>query len=213
LLKTFIILLIVFFISTVAHAADPLLDPPHWSLEIKGGRFAPALSNWAQYYDKRSMPVFEGSLAYKLIRQVDIGIAGGYTWAKGHAFAPLHRAAVGNVTYRVTPINLFILLRGLVSENQWLVPYAGGGFTRLYYREKTEGQGSINGSVDGYHARGGLQFLLNGLDASAANRMYLDYGIHRTYLFAEAEYTHAVVRSVSVNLGGTAYLVGFLFEF
>jgi hypothetical protein len=212
-LKQFIMLLIILFIPTVVPAADPLLDRPHWSLEIKGGTFAPALTNWAQYYDKRSMPAFEGSLAYKLIRQIDIGISGGYAWDKGHAYAPLHSASVGNVTYRIAPISLFILLRGLVSENQWLVPYVGGGFTRLYYQEKIEGQDSISGSVDGYHARGGLQFLLNGLDENAANRMFLDYGVHHTYLFAEAEYTHAVVRSVSINLGGTAYLMGFLFEF
>ena len=212
-MKKFILLLIVFFVPAVVHAVDPLLDQPHWSLEIKGGMFTPALSNWALYYDKRSMPAFEGSLAYKLIPQIDIGISGGYAWDKGHAFAPIHATSAGAVTYRIAPINLFILLRGLVSEDQWLVPYVGGGFTRLYYQEKTEGQDSVKGSVDGYHARGGLQFLLNGLDESAANRMYMDYGIHHTYLFAEAEYTHAVVRSVSINLGGTAYLMGFLFEF
>ncbi len=206
-------LLIVLFAPAVVHAADPLIDHPHWSLEIKGGTFAPALSNWAQYYDKRSMPAFEGSLAYKLIRQIDIGISGGYAQDKGHAYAPVHAASAGEVTYRIVPVNLFILLRGLVSENQWLVPYVGGGFTRLYYQEKIEGQDSVRGSVDGYHVRGGLQFLLNGLDENAANRMYMDYGVDHTYLVVETEYTHAVVRSDSINLGGTAYLMGLLFEF
>jgi hypothetical protein len=159
------------------------------------------------------MPLFEGSLAYKLIRQIDVGISVGYAKDKGHALAPGHSSAAGNVTYEIVPVNLFILLRGLVSEDQWVVPYVGGGFTRLYYKEKIEGQDSVSGSVDGYHARGGLQFLLNGLDESAANRMYQDYGVLHTYLFGEVEYTHAVVRSVSVNLGGTAYLIGFLVEF
>ncbi len=212
-MKKLLMLLLVFFVPAVVHAADPLFENPHWSLEVKGGTFTPVLTDWAQYYDKRSMPAFEGSLAYKLIRQIDIGISGGYAQQKGHAFAPGHAASAGAVTYRVAPVNLFILLRGLVSENQWVVPYAGGGFTRLYYQEKIEGQDTVNGTVDGYHVRGGLQFLMNVLDENAANRMYLDYGIHHTYLFAEAEYTHAVVRSVSVNLGGTAYLMGFLFEF
>jgi hypothetical protein len=208
LLKKFIILLIVFFVPAIVHAADPLLEPPHWSLEAKGGTFAPALADWATYYGSRSMPMIEGSLAYKLIRQVDVGISVGYAKDKGHAVA-----STGNVTYEIVPVNLFIMLRGVLDENQWLVPYAGGGFTRLYYKEKIESQGSVNGSVDGYHVRGGLQFLLNSLDARAANRMFQDYGIHHTYLFGEAEYTHAVVKSVSVNLGGTAYMFGFLFEF
>jgi hypothetical protein len=213
LLKKLIALLIVLFVPALVHAADPLLERPHWSLEIKGGTFTPVLSDWAQYYDKRSMPAFEGSLAYKPIRQIDIGISGGYATDKGHAYALGHSASAGSVTYRIVPINLFILLRGVFSEDQWLVPYVGGGFTRLYYQEKIESQDSVNGSVDGYHARGGLQFLLDGLDGNAANKMYTDYGIQHTYLFAETEYTHAVVRSVSTNLGGTAYLMGLLFEF
>jgi hypothetical protein len=212
-LKKFITLLILICIPAVVHAADPLLERPHWSLEIKGGTFTPALSDWAQYYEKKSIKMFEGSLAYKPIRQIDIGISGGYGQAKGKAFAPLHNAAAGNVTYKIAPLSFFVLLRGVVSENQWIVPYAGGGFTRLYYAEEVEGQDTIDGSVDGYHARGGLQFLLDVLDQGAANNMYMDYGIHHTYLFFEAEYTHAVVRSVSVNLGGTAYLGGLLFEF
>ena len=206
-------LLIVFFVPAIVHAADRLLEPPHWSLEIKGGTFAPALADWARYYDKRSMPEIEGSLAYKLIRQVDIGISVGYAKDKGHALAPGHSSAAGDVTYSIVPVNLFILLRGVVNEEQWVVPYAGGGFTRLFYQEKIESQDTVNGSVDGYHVRGGLQFLLNSLDERAANRMFQDYGIHHTYLFGEVEYTHAVVRSVSVNLGGTAYMFGFLFEF
>jgi hypothetical protein len=213
LLKKFIILLIVFFVPAIVHAADPLLEPPHWSLEFKGGTFAPALADWAQYYDKRSMPEIEGSLAYKLIRQVDIGISLGYAKDKGHALAPGHGVAAGNVTYEIVPVNLFILFRGVMDEDQWLVPYAGGGFTRLYYKETIEGQDTVNGSADGYHVRGGLQFLLNSLDERASNRMFQDYGVHHTYVFGEVEYTHAVVKSVSVNLGGTAYMFGFLFEF
>jgi hypothetical protein len=208
LLKKFIILLIVFFVPAIVHAADPLLEPPHWSLEFKGGTFAPALADWATYYGKRSMPEIAGSWAYKLIRQVDIGISIGYAKDEGHAVA-----SSGKVTYEILPVNLFILLRGVMDENQWLVPYAGGGFTRMNYRETIEGQDTVKGSADGYHVRGGLQFLLNGLDARSSTRMFQDYGILNTYLFAEAEYTHAVVKSVSVNLGGTAYLFGLLFEF
>lgn len=199
--------MIVFFVPAIVNASD-LLEPPHWSLEVKGGTFAPALADWATYYGSRSMPKIEGSLAYKLIRQVDVGISVGYAKDKGHAIA-----STGNVTYEIVPVNLFILLRGVMDEDQWLVPYAGGGFSRLYYKEQIEGQDSVNGSVDGYHVRGGLQFLLNSLDERAANRMFQDYGIYHTYLFGEAEYTHAVVKSVSVNLGGTAYMFGFLFEF
>ncbi len=212
-MKTIILLLLSVILPAAAYAADSSLDQPHWSLEVKAGNFTPSLSNWAQYYGKRDMPEYAASLAYKLIRQVDIGISGGFLTDKGHAFAPLHGTAAGSVTYDLYPVNVFVLLRGVVSENQWIVPYVGGGYTKMFYHERVEGQGSVKGSANGYHTRGGLQFLLDGLDRSAANSLYMDYGIFHTYLFIEAEKTTAKVKSVSVDIGGTSYLAGLLFEF
>ena len=212
-MKKFIMLLIVLFVPAVVHAADSILARPCWSVEIKGGMFAPALSDWAKYYGDRSMFAFAGSVAYKPIRQLDIGISVGFAEDKGHAYQQGHNAPAGEVTYRVAPVNVFVLVRGVLSEDQWVVPYVGGGYTSMYYQEKIESQGTVNGSVDGYHVRGGLQFLLDGLDGSAAHGMYQDYSVQHTYLFGEVEYTHAVERSLSIDLGGTAYYMGFLFEF
>lgn len=212
-MKKLIALLILVCMPAAVYAADPLLEQPHWSLEAKGGTFTPKIADWATYYGERSMPMIGGSFAYKLIRQIDIGISAGYARDRGQGYAPGHGAPAGRVTYSIAPLSLFVLFRGVLNENQWIVPYAGGGITRLYYLEKIEGQDSVNGSADGYNARGGLQFLLDVLDQRAANNMYLDYGIHHTYLFFEAEYTRAVIDSASVNLGGTAYMGGLLFEF
>ena len=83
----------------------------------------------------------------------------------------------------------------------------------MYYQEKVEGQGLTRGSADGYHYRGGLQLLLDGIDRDAANSIYLDYGVYHTYFFAEVEKTVAKVKSVSTDIGGEAYLFGLLFEF
>ena len=69
---------------------------------------------------------------------------------------------------------------------------------------------------DGYHGRAGLQLLLDNMDPRAAGNLYTDYGIFHTYLFFEAQYIRAMVSDldgVSVNLGGTSYLAGLLFEF
>jgi hypothetical protein len=122
----------------------------------------------------------------------------------------------GNVAYDLFPVNVFVLARGVFSEKQWLVPYVGGGYTRMYYKETVELQGSVKGHADGYHARAGLQFLLDGLDPDSANSFYLDEGVYHTYFFIEAGYTRAMVNTTSggsVNLGGTNYLAGLLFEF
>lgn len=212
-LKKFLLLILLICPSVASAAGDPLLDQPHWSLEIKGGTFTPALPNFKQYYGKRSVSEYGGSLAYKVLRQVELGVEANAVQAKGQALAPVHGITTGSVTYEVFPLNVFILLRGVFSENQWVIPYAGGGWTRMFYQETVEDQGTSRGSADGYHGRAGLQFALDGIDADAANSMYLDYGVYHTYLFIEAEQTRAVVKSVSTDLGGTSYMAGLLFEF
>jgi len=211
--KKIILLALALLLPAAADAADAALDRPYWSLEIKGGVFAPALGNWEQYYGTSNMPVYEGALAYKLLRQVEVGVGVGSAKDKGQAYAPNHGTTSGQVTYELYPINVFVLLRGIGSESQWLVPYVGGGWTRMYYRQKVEDQGTVSGSVNGYHVRGGLQLDLNGLDPDAANDMYMDYGVFHTYFFVEAEQTKARLSSAAVDLGGTAYLMGLMFEF
>jgi hypothetical protein len=98
------------------------------------------------------------------------------------------------------------------------VPYVGGGWSRLFYQEEVEKQSVSRGAANGYHARAGIQLLLDGLDSRAADSLYLDAGVFHTYLFLEAKYTRAMINTIdnpstSVNLGGTSYLGGLLFEF
>ncbi len=211
--KYFSILLFLLLPSAV-FAEDPIRDQPNWVFELKGGRFMPGLEDWTRYYSRRYMIQYGASLAYIIVPQVELGFGASSTKANGDAAAALHGKSYSNVvTYQLYPINAFILFRGIWSEDQLLVPYIGGGMTRVYYRQKIRDQDTVAGYTDGYHARGGLQFSLDTVDPSASNRMYLDYGIRSTYFFIEAEYTRAVVTSVSIDLGGTSYLGGLRFEF
>jgi len=212
-LNRLLVFLMLVLLPSAALAADPLQDQPHWSLELKSGKFAPAVERWAEFYEKRTIPEYAGTFAYKLVRQVELGVGVGTMKARGSAFAPLHNATTGSTVLQMYPIQAFMLVRGLVSEDQWIVPYVGGGFTRMYYQERAQDQEKVTGAVNGYHVRGGLQLCLDNLDRGAANNMYLDYGVHHTYFFAEMERTRAVVKSSSTDLGGTAYLFGLLFEY
>jgi hypothetical protein len=207
------IIFMLLFLPSLAMAEDPILGQPHWSLEVKGGRFAPSLGNWSRYYGKRDMPEYAATLAYKITRQVEVGVGAGSIRGKGRSYAVLHETLAGNVTYDLYPVNAFVLVRGILKEDQLLVPYIGGGLTRMYYREKIEDQQTARGHADGYLVRGGLQLSLDFVDRGSSNRMFIDYGVYHTYLFIETERTRAMVRSVSTNLGGTAYLGGLLFEF
>jgi hypothetical protein len=206
-------LVILLAIPVMVPAAEPAAPVPHWSLEIKGGFFYPDIENWKSYYGEDRTGQYGGSLAYKLFRQLEIGVETGYIKDRGRAYAPLNGFITGNVVYDVVPVNIFVLIRGVFSEKQWLVPYVGGGWTRMYYREKIEDQATVRGSADGFHGRAGLQLLLDVIDPHAAHNLFTDYGIHHTYLFGEVQVTDVKVGTPSVNLGGKSYLAGFLFEF
>jgi hypothetical protein len=212
--KIFCILFLVFF-PLAAIAAEQPVEQPHWSLELKGGLFYPALSDWKQFYGSDKTDEYDLAFAYKFTRGLEAGIEGGYSRSGGQGFAPMHNVDAGHVVYNLYPVNVFILYRGILDEDQWLVPYIGGGFTRMYYQEKVDFQGSTKGHADGYHARAGLQFLLDGLDRDAANSFYLDDGVYHTYFFIEARYCRATIDTStgSLNLGGKSYLAGLLFEF
>ena len=212
-----IILILVFVVSPAAlFAAEPIATRPHWSLEVKGGDFTPDIANWSQAYGKRYTREYGGSLAYKVFRPLEVGIEGSYIEDKGQGLAPLHNVLTGKVTYNLYPVNVFVLARGVFSERQWLVPYVGGGWTRIFYDEEVEKQGVARGAVNGSHIRAGLQLLLDGIDSGAANNLYHDFGVYHTYLFLEAKRSRAMADTVSggfVNLGGTSWLGGLLFEF
>ena len=212
-MRKFILLLVLLSLPSAASAVETILDQPHWSLELKEGSFAPALDDWAHSYGKRSMPEYAASLAYKFLQQLELGVGVGSIRAKGQAFAGLHDISAGSVTYELHPVSVFAVFRGVVGEDQLLIPYVGGGWTRMNYIETIQDQGTVRGHANGYHIRGGLQLSLNILDQRAGNRIYQDYGIFRTSVFIEAERCSAVVRSVSIDLGGTAYAGGLLFEF
>ena len=214
--RTWLVLVIVLLLPVRAFAAAPAVIQTHWSLGIKGGWFYPAIDNWETYYGNDRTWNYAGSLAYKLRQQVEIGVEGGFIKDRGQGTGTISGTVTGKVDYELFPLQVFVLLRGSFSEKQLFVPYLGGGWTRMYYREKTEAQGTARGSADGYHGRAGLQILLDDADSTAARNLANDFGIAHTYLFLEAQSSSVKTNDLSgrsVDLGGTSYFVGLLFEF
>ena len=215
-LGSVLLTLCVIVLPTIAQGAEVRPDRPHWSLELKAGAFFPQTSGWSKYYDSNYTGEYGAALAYKVHRLVEIGLEGSYLTASGKGQLLQHQATSGSVTYELAPLSIFVLGRALFDEDQLLVPYAGAGYTRLFYRQEVKGEGTTEGSVNGFNARAGLQILLDGLERDASRSLYKDYGIHHTYLFVEGKYLDARADTVSggsVNLGGTSALAGFLFEF
>ena len=213
--KRFLVLALLVFIPTVVAAGDRP-DRPHWSLELKGGTFFPDVDQWSKFYGSSYLAQFGGTLSYKVLRQLEVGLGGSYGRATGTGQQLGHGTTAGESTFQQAPLDVFVLGRGIFSEDQLLVPYAGGGYTRMFYRIGMNGEQSTQGSVNGYHGRAGVQILLDRLDREAADNLYKDYGLYHTYFFAEGKYTRAMADtnpSGSVNLGGASCLGGFMFEF
>lgn len=188
-----------------ARAAEPSM-----SFEFKVGRFYPALDDWADHYGKDRTTEFAAGLGYKLLRQVEVGAELGYLHDTGSGDLPLGGTTGGEVDYTLMPLQLYVLLRGVFSEGQWLVPYAGGGYTAAYYRQEIRYQDKREGRADGSHWRAGLQLLLDGLDPGLSGSIE-DYGIENSYL--TFEYQDISAKVDGIELGGEAWFVGVLLEF
>ncbi|HEX5057534.1 MAG TPA: MXAN_2562 family outer membrane beta-barrel protein [Gammaproteobacteria bacterium] len=188
---------------------DVNLNHSHWSAEVRTGRFEPELEEWATYYGDTKADVLGLSLAWKFLRQVEVGLAIDYIEDKGVGTLP-NGAFGGEVDFHMYPAHLYVMLRGVFFENQWVVPYAGGGLSRVYYRQEIDNQSSVRGHADGDHTRYGLQFLLDGIDPGNAAG-FEEEGVENTYLFIEKLSYSAELQGV--ELGGDSTMFGLLFEF
>lgn len=215
-MRRFVFFFILSLIPVTVQAAEPVLKRPHWSMEVKGGRFSPDIDNWKDYYGNDSTGHYAGTLAYKIFRQLEAGVEGAYVRDEGQGYAPQHQMITGKVKYETAPLSVFALFRGVFKEDQWVVPYFGGGWTRVYFKERVEDQPIVRGSANGYHARAGVQLLLDGIDPRASTNLFLEYGVHHTYFFIETQSISAKITDatgISIDLGGTSWLGGLLFEF
>jgi len=193
-------------------------DQPRWTLEMNAGLFEPEDKNWSTYYGSERMIAVGGSVAYRLLYVLDLGMSVDYAQDRGTGNLPISGLQSGRVTYRKLPVDLFAVLRLRFTEGQWLVPYAGGGYTRFAYHLTVSGQDTTRGSVNGYHARAGLQLLLDPLDKSAAKEMYSSFGAINSYLYFEVKRSRAEVNSAisgdpKFQMGGYSFKSGLMVEF
>ncbi|HFC53463.1 MAG TPA: hypothetical protein ENJ43_03415 [Gammaproteobacteria bacterium] len=198
------------FSCGITAAAEEL---PRWSLEIKGGSFFPDEDKWKGYYGDDKTGQFSMALAWKPLRQLELGIDGARIRDRGQGVAPQQGELSGEVTLDLYPMQIFVLARGVFSEGQWLVPYLGGGWSRIYYEQDIRGQETRRGSATGSHLRGGIQLLLDNIDRPTAAGFHDSFGVLNSYLFIEVSRSSVEIGAEPVQLGGTSYQAGLLFEF
>lgn len=188
----------------------------YWSAEFKLGQFHPELDDWDKFYSEDNMTQYSVALAYKVLRQLEVGLEASYMSQDGRGFLPLNNQVGGEVDYTLVPASAYIILRGVFSDNQLIVPYVGGGITRMSYKQNVTGGTETKGNTDGIYYKAGIQLLLDRIDFGAAYALRRDFGIDNTYLFFEFAKTTAKINDVGgnkVDLGGQSYALGLLLEF
>jgi len=209
IITTCTIAMLAFSFFNSAHARKS--ERPHWSLEVKGGRFTPDIDNYETFYGNDDTSEFSIGFGYKFLRQLEVGAQASYIQDDGVGLLPLNQNLGGQVAYTLVPVDVFVLFRAVFAKNQWVVPYIGGGWTRAYYRQKIQNQDDVEGKADGYHARAGIQISLNNMAPGQAAVAQKGIGPDYSYLIFEAKTFSA--KKDGIELGGTSYLFGFLFEF
>ncbi|HXC62457.1 MAG TPA: MXAN_2562 family outer membrane beta-barrel protein [Nitrospiria bacterium] len=205
------VLLILFITASSTQAAAF----PSWSFSLKAGAYQPNAAGYdINYGDPRAVRG-DLELGYKITRRIEVGLSVGYFMDNGLALGAVSGTPSGVKQKLVLiPTQLYLVYQFAFNDGQIFVPYLGGGYTHITYRRSVEGQGTIMGGKDGYHARAGLKFLLNRLEPSTADKLYQTSGIMNTYFLLEGQYARVNgFDDSSVDLGGWSYFGGLQFEF
>jgi len=205
--------MLYFLFYALSLQAASARQSPSYSFELQGGFYQPADPNWASYYGSPNMLEMNVTVAKRFMRVIDVGISTSFAQDMGKGRLPESQLLAGEVSYEIFPLDFFAVLRLGFSDKQWVVPYAGGGYTRFFYRQSVDGVGYARGSVDAMHAKAGLQLLLDVLEPRAARKMLVNYGVLNSYFLLEGKIVRAQVGEPVTNLGGISYRLGILLEY
>lgn len=197
--------------SPVLVVADDHAPAPPWAFEIKGGNFEPDLPMYKEFYGSDDDAYFGVAFAYQFKEWMELGGEVGFMQDSGVGILRENNSPGGKVKYTLVPAHLYVTFHGKFSANPLFIPYIGGGITSAYYKQDIESQSNRSGRTDlGFNARAGVRLELNRFDPHAASQG-ASIGLINTYLYLEGQYF--TIEVDDIDLGGTAYLLGFRFEF
>ena len=187
-------------------------DDPRWLFTLKGGQGEMQTENWETIYDEDIN--FGGiAIGWQFIRQLGINLGASYSRSKGMAKTISGRPSGDKVKTRLVPVDLSCVYRLAFIKDQIVVPYVAAGLTHTLYQTQLNDD-QRTGGQSGYHVKGGIQFLLDLLDPTAAYTMKRDSRVENTYLFVEYYLSEVDdFGSESIDLGSKGVVGGLVFEF
>lgn len=205
--KIFIFVLSLGFLLSNTALSDE--SQPRWNFDLNVAKVEPKLDDWNTYYDREPIRIGLG-LGYKITRQIEVSTTVAFITKEGKGDLPLNNSIGGEVTLDLIPLDISLIYRLILKEEQQFIPYIGGGWSRIYYRQTPQDGDEIKGAHDGHHFKFGLQYLLDPLDKKAANQARQKMGVDNTYLFVEALSVEA--EENGIDLGGNSIAVGIMIE-
>jgi len=218
--------------SPALYAESPIL----WHIELKGGAYKPSIDGefanahpFATIYGESPVALGMVEIGLQLYRG-PIGVFAlsgsfGFSSDEGTSLDPATDTKPGDATtFNVAPTQASIVYEMTALQRYYEVPFtlfAKGGvdYWLWWVRDANDDIAEYDGSeamgaTMGWHAGGGLRFLLDWLDPGSAQSFDQDIGVNNSYLFAE--YTHARVddfgSASSFRLGNDIFLFGLSFE-
>lgn len=206
-------------------------SPVSVMLELKGGAYAPTElgDSFNTYFPDASPIMLEIEYDWQFYRGIGsaaIGGSLGYASVDGSGRTQDGTASADSTSLSWLPLRLQLVYRFDWVAIHWnvpLVPYGKIGLD-YYFWWVTNGEDETatndagqegSGGTFGWHAVGGLAFLLDWLAPGMAKTFDMEWGVNNSYLFAEYMYVQAdgLWSSGKLNLSSDVFMFGLALEF
>lgn len=201
-------------LAFLASSTSALAESPRsMMLELHGGTYSPQVdsefedaSPWGDIFGNKSMMQFKGYLDYQFFQKhgsLSVGGTAGFGWISGKALDDSGADAEDSVGFYTVPLALSLTYRwdwAAVAHNVPLVPYVKAGLSAAFWWS-TNARGQVSNQTDaqgagrpgygitfGWHAGGGIMFLLDVFSDHMSANFDNEFGINNSYLFAEYLY-------------------------
>ncbi|PKN54885.1 MAG: hypothetical protein CVU56_24165 [Deltaproteobacteria bacterium HGW-Deltaproteobacteria-14] len=232
-------LLVTSALLTTAGVDARAESPRNATLALHFGTYVPqvdaqfeAATPWADVFGASTMLLIGIEAGYELWKEHGVlELAGGwrYGWVDGKALNSAGEASNDSVGFNFMPFTASAIYRwdwAAVRHGIPLVPYVKIGLTAALWwgtngKDEISNTRSLDGSARegrgltlGWHAGGGIQFLLDAISPGMAADFDTEAGVNNSYLFAELLYTDLsdFGSASSIDLGDTAFSFGLMFE-
>ncbi|MGM0574488.1 MAG: MXAN_2562 family outer membrane beta-barrel protein [Myxococcota bacterium] len=215
-------------------------SPRHMMLELHVGPYQPQVddqfdsaSPYQDTFGDDQMILFGMHLDYQIWQEVgSVAVGGGirYGWVDGQALDANGEPTDDDTSLNLMPLEASAVYRFDYAAIRWgvpLVPYAKAGLTYAIWWVKDgrdevanardpDGGGRVGrGGTFGFHAKAGLQILLDWASPDMATEFDQEVGVNNSYLFAEYSWNsiNNFGSDTSIDLSDATASFGLMFEF